>query len=79
MGNLSNYTIYTIGHSNHSLDYFMGLLKEVGITAIADVRSSPYSRFAPHFNKKELEPFLKKEETQCGASSISSVVFRSNL
>jgi len=61
MENLSNYTIYTIGHSNHTLEHFLELSKVAGITAIVDVRSSPYSRFNPHFNKKELEMSLKKE------------------
>jgi uncharacterized protein (DUF488 family) len=61
MENLSLHTIYTVGHSNHTLEYFINLLKQIGISAIADVRSSPYSRFTPHFNKKELESSLKQK------------------
>jgi uncharacterized protein (DUF488 family) len=38
--------ILTIGHSNHSFDRFLELLREHGVTAIADVRSAPYSKFA---------------------------------
>jgi uncharacterized protein (DUF488 family) len=53
--------IFTIGHSNHSLDAFMGLLKRHGVTAIADVRSQPFSRRNPHFNREELEPALKQD------------------
>ncbi len=53
--------IFTIGHSNHKLEYFIGILQKTGISAIADVRSSPYSRFTPHFNRKELEIALKRE------------------
>lgn len=46
--------IYTIGHSTHSIQNFINLLKKVGITAIADVRSAPYSRYQPHFNRESL-------------------------
>ncbi len=51
-------TIYTVGHSNHTSDTFVGLLRLHGINAIADVRSSPYSRFAPQFNKDILARLL---------------------
>lgn len=53
--------IFTIGHSTHSLDRFIALLKQHGVTAVADVRSAPYSRFNPQFNKAELERSLKAE------------------
>ena len=42
--------ILTIGHSNHTLERFLGLLARHRVTAVADVRSAPYSRFRPHFN-----------------------------
>jgi uncharacterized protein (DUF488 family) len=51
--------IYTIGHSNHSLRRFIDLLRGAGITAIADVRSTPYSRRHPQFNKEPLARALK--------------------
>ena len=53
--------IYTIGHSDHSIEKFLGLLKQHGITAIADVRSAPYSRHHPQFNKEALAASLEKE------------------
>jgi uncharacterized protein (DUF488 family) len=53
--------ILTIGHSTHKLERFIALLKQHGVTAVADVRSAPYSRFNPHFNKAELERSLKAE------------------
>ncbi|MBD0345114.1 MAG: DUF488 domain-containing protein [Coleofasciculus sp. Co-bin14] len=37
----------------------MNLLQQHGITAVADVRSHPYSRYLPHFNKSELEAALR--------------------
>lgn len=51
--------VLTIGHSTHPLDRFIALLKQHGVTAVADVRSAPYSRFNPQFNRAELERNLK--------------------
>jgi uncharacterized protein (DUF488 family) len=44
-------TVYTIGHSMHERDKFLGLLSKHGITALCDIRSTPYSRFHPYFNR----------------------------
>ena len=52
------WSIFTIGHSNHSAEKFVGLLKQHGIEVVADVRSQPYSRHAPHFNAKDIEAIL---------------------
>jgi len=43
-------TVYTIGHSNHLLEAFVGLLKAHRIEVLADVRSQPVSQYTPHFN-----------------------------
>ncbi len=51
--------IFTVGHSIHSIQDFMKLLKSRGITAIADVRSAPYSRFQPQFNREVLTKSLR--------------------
>jgi len=53
--------IYTIGHSNHSLEEFIRLLKRHDITAVADVRSSPVSKRNPQFNRDVLSTALRKE------------------
>ena len=50
--------VLTIGHSNHALDVFAALLLRHGVTLVADVRSAPYSRFNPHFNRKSLDTAL---------------------
>jgi uncharacterized protein (DUF488 family) len=50
--------IYTIGHSNHPIDRFIALLQQHGIGALADVRSTPYSRFNPQFGKERLQAAL---------------------
>lgn len=49
----------TIGHSNHLLEYFLRLLTSQSISVVADVRSSPYSRYWPQYNKDSLERSLK--------------------
>ena len=41
-------TIFTVGHSNQSLEVFLTLLNSHGITAVADVRSHPRSRWCLH-------------------------------
>jgi uncharacterized protein (DUF488 family) len=46
--------IFTIGHSVHPLPVFVELLNQHQIGYVIDVRSSPYSRQAPHFNKQHL-------------------------
>lgn len=51
--------IFTVGHSTHSFEKFLALLQTQGVTAVADVRSSPYSRFNPQFNREELRGALK--------------------
>ena len=52
--------IFTIGHSNHSMADFIALLQQHKITALADVRSHPYSRYLPHFNQDYLKKALQK-------------------
>lgn len=54
--------LFSIGHSNYKLDEFISLLQLHEVTAVADVRSHPYSRFLPHFNKVALKEALAKEE-----------------
>lgn len=51
-------TVFSIGHSNHDIDNFIRLLRSHGITAIADVRSHPYSRFASQYSREALKAFL---------------------
>ncbi len=58
----SNLAVFTVGHSTHSIDEFINLLHQHEISAIADVRSNPYSRFTPQFNREMLEKELKHHE-----------------
>jgi uncharacterized protein (DUF488 family) len=52
--------VYTIGHSIHSLEKLISLLNEHRIEVLVDIRSEPYSRKVPHFNKDNLEKEIKK-------------------
>ncbi|MBW2063285.1 MAG: DUF488 domain-containing protein [Deltaproteobacteria bacterium] len=52
--------LYTIGHSNHSWEKFLTLLEEGHIEVLVDVRSSPFSRYATHFNKDILAKSLSR-------------------
>ena len=45
-------TLYSIGHSNHSLEQFIFLLKSKGINCLVDVRSTPYSQRLSQFNRE---------------------------
>jgi uncharacterized protein (DUF488 family) len=51
--------LFTIGHSTHSFDYFVGLLGRHGVEVVGDVRSIPYSRRNPQFNRDALELGLR--------------------
>ena len=51
-------TIWTVGHSNHTLEHFVELLRTHSIDVVADVRSTPFSRRHPHFNRERLKAAL---------------------
>ena len=53
-------TVWTVGHSNRTIEDFVDMLKSVNISAVADVRSIPFSRYSPQFNGKALCAFLSK-------------------
>jgi len=53
-------TVFTIGHSTHAQERFIDLLHQHGITALCDVRSSPFSRVNRQFNRDELKRVLQE-------------------
>ena len=55
------HTLYTIGYAAKDIDSFIACLKEHGITCLVDVRSSPFSKTFPGFDKPHLKEFLKKK------------------
>lgn len=56
--------LFTIGHSNHSLERFVRLLEENGVMTLVDVRTAPYSRYNPQFDKETLESALSRHSIQ---------------
>jgi len=52
--------LFTIGHSNHRFEHFAGLLLQNGVTAVADVRSTPHSTYNPQFNRETLAESLRE-------------------
>ena len=53
--------LFTIGHSNHSLEAFIELLQRHGVTAVGDVRSHPYSRYVPQYSREPLKIALARQ------------------
>ena len=56
--------VWTIGHSNHTIEIFLDLLVTQRIDVLVDVRSSPYSRYASHFNKEAIQAPLEDRGIQ---------------
>ncbi len=52
-------TVFTVGHSNYPIDQFIDLLEQNGVQVIVDVRSAPYSRYNPQFDKNALDASLR--------------------
>jgi uncharacterized protein (DUF488 family) len=66
--------LFTIGYSKHTLDSFLDAIQKNRINAVVDVRSTPYSRFKPEFNKDSINKYLKSKNinyvflgNECGA------------
>jgi len=53
------HTIYTVGHSNLTFMRFLSLIQANNISHIIDIRSIPYSRYAPWSNKSRLPDILR--------------------
>jgi len=50
--------LFSIGHSNQPAQAFVDLLKKHDIGVLVDVRSHPYSRYAPQFDTSALRALL---------------------
>lgn len=53
-------TVYTIGHSTHTIEDFIKMLQSFEIKTLVDVRSFPSSRKFPHFNREKLSTSVKE-------------------
>ena len=51
--------VFTVGHSNHAFVTLLGLLQMQAIDVVADVRSTPYSRYNPQFDRETLKGTLR--------------------
>lgn len=54
-------TVWTVGHSTHTYEQLLDLLRAASITAVADVRTAPFSRQFPQFNKDALQSELRMD------------------
>ena len=54
--------IYSIGYSNRTLEEFQRLLDKYQIEYLVDVRSRPYSKYNPDFNRERLEHYFKSNK-----------------
>lgn len=52
--------IFSIGHSNHSIEKFLSLLESAEINMVVDVRSAPFSRMFTQFNQEALKKYLSE-------------------
>ncbi|PWM30902.1 MAG: hypothetical protein DBX58_07890 [Clostridiales bacterium] len=50
--------LFTIGHSQHCINYFIRLLNEHEVDYLLDVRSTPYSRYAEQYNRENIDKYL---------------------
>lgn len=53
--------VLTIGHSTLPYERFLALLRKASVTAVADVRTAPFSRHFPHFNRDVLRDELRQD------------------
>lgn len=53
--------VFTLGHSSMSFDEFLALVRKYDIQVIGDVRSTPRSRYHPHFDRSSLKDELEKQ------------------
>jgi uncharacterized protein (DUF488 family) len=51
---------FTIGHSNHTIEAWIALLRQNSVEVVVDVRSSPYSKYVPQFDRELMKPALEE-------------------
>jgi uncharacterized protein (DUF488 family) len=58
---MTAFDLYSIGHSNIAAERFVAMLRDSGVIAVADVRSTPFSRRFPWFSAKNLAAMLAQQ------------------
>jgi uncharacterized protein (DUF488 family) len=51
-------SFFTIGHSNHDFEAWLALLRQHTVEVVVDVRSSPYSKYVPQFDRELMQRSL---------------------
>lgn len=59
-----NNILYTIGHSQHNIEYFIYMLQKYQVNYVLDVRSTPYSQFAVSYNRENIKAVLKNKNIE---------------
>jgi uncharacterized protein (DUF488 family) len=57
-------SFFTLGHSNHASETWLALVRQHQIEVVVDTRSSPYSKYAPHFDKEIMQRSLEQAGTR---------------
>ena len=77
--------IYTIGHSTHEAEKFVSLLQQHRVNLLIDVRSIPYSRWNPQYNRENLIETLQEHSIdyeflgqELGARSEAPTCYENN-
>lgn len=52
--------IYTLGHSNYSMERLIDMLNHFHINCVVDIRGTPYSKYNVHFDKEVIQYTLRK-------------------
>jgi uncharacterized protein (DUF488 family) len=52
--------VFTVGHSNHTVEHFLSLLRSQGVQVVVDTRSQPYSKYATQFDHDALKLALQE-------------------
>ena len=52
--------IYTIGHSNYTVERLIDMLKHYNINCVVDIRGTPYSKYNIQFDKETIRYTLTK-------------------
>jgi uncharacterized protein (DUF488 family) len=63
-------TIWTVGHSKHPMETFLGLLEGSSIRLVADVRRFPGSRRHPQFRREAPERHCSRKAIALRSSLV---------
>jgi uncharacterized protein (DUF488 family) len=53
-------SFFTLGHSNHTMEAWLALVRQHSIDVVVDTRSSPYSKYVPQFDRELIQRSLEE-------------------